>query len=34
MEQSIRWINDPNTDPTYIKVVRRHLTDALQLLEV
>ncbi|GGS63341.1 phosphotransferase [Streptomyces cinerochromogenes] len=34
MEQSIRWINDPATDPTYIKVVRRHLTDALQLLEV
>jgi hypothetical protein len=34
MEQSIRWINDPATDPTYIKVVRRHLTDSLQLLEV
>ncbi|MFI9719231.1 aminoglycoside phosphotransferase family protein [Streptomyces sp. NPDC052396] len=34
MEQSIRWINDPATDPTYIKVVRRHLTDVLQLLEV
>ncbi|MDT3724817.1 phosphotransferase [Streptomyces sp. DSM 41972] len=34
MEQSIRWINDPATDPSYIKVVRRHLTDALQLLEV
>ncbi|BCM69411.1 hypothetical protein EASAB2608_04745 [Streptomyces sp. EAS-AB2608] len=33
-EQSIRWISDPATDPTYIKVVRRHLTDALQLLEV
>lgn len=34
MEQSIRWINDPATDPAYIKVVRRHLTDVLQLLEV
>lgn len=34
MEQSIRWINDPATDPTYIKTVRRHLTDVLQLLEV
>ncbi|MEU4999688.1 aminoglycoside phosphotransferase family protein [Streptomyces sp. NPDC021622] len=34
MEQSIRWINDPATDPIYVKTVRRHLTDALQLLEV
>ncbi|WP_217569313.1 aminoglycoside phosphotransferase family protein [Streptomyces sp. GbtcB7] len=34
MEQAIRWINDPTTDPAYIKVVRRHLTDALRLLEV
>ncbi|MFD3580398.1 aminoglycoside phosphotransferase family protein [Streptomyces sp. NPDC058644] len=34
MEQSIRWINDPATDPSYIKVVRRHLTDILRLLEV
>lgn len=34
MEQSIRWINDPATDPTYIKVARRHLTDVLRLLEV
>ncbi|MFD7664008.1 phosphotransferase family protein [Streptomyces sp. NPDC059788] len=34
MEQSIRWINDPATDPAYIKAVRRHLTDVLQLLEV
>ncbi|MFI9773892.1 aminoglycoside phosphotransferase family protein [Streptomyces sp. NPDC051956] len=34
MEQSIRWINDPATDPTYIKVVRRHLSDVVQLLEV
>lgn len=34
MEQAVRWINDPATDPTYIKVVRRHLTDALRLLEV
>ncbi|OIJ86006.1 phosphotransferase family protein [Streptomyces colonosanans] len=34
MEQSIRWINDPATDPGYIKAVRRHLTDVLHLLEV
>ncbi|MER6048315.1 aminoglycoside phosphotransferase family protein [Streptomyces sp. NPDC001793] len=34
MEQAIRWINDPATDPAYIKTVRRHLTDVLQLLEV
>jgi hypothetical protein len=34
MEQSIHWINDPATDPLYIKVVGRHLTDVLQLLEV
>ncbi|MEV0124966.1 aminoglycoside phosphotransferase family protein [Streptomyces sp. NPDC050703] len=34
MEQSIRWINDPATDPAYIKAVRRHLTDVLDLLEV
>jgi hypothetical protein len=34
MEQAIRWINDPATDPAYIKVVRRHLTDILRLLEV
>ncbi|MEW2526537.1 aminoglycoside phosphotransferase family protein [Streptomyces sp. NPDC047071] len=32
MEQSIRWINDPATDAAYIKVVRRHLADALRLL--
>ncbi|MGW2342722.1 aminoglycoside phosphotransferase family protein [Streptomyces sp. NPDC001661] len=34
MEQAVRWINDPGTDPAYIKVVRRHLTDVLRLLEV
>ncbi|WP_416481276.1 phosphotransferase family protein [Streptomyces sp. CL12] len=34
MEQSIRWINDPATDPAYIKAVRRHLTDVLHLLEI
>lgn len=33
MEQAIRWINDPTTDPAYLKVVRRHLTDAVRLLE-
>ncbi|MFJ5124462.1 phosphotransferase family protein [Streptomyces sp. NPDC088555] len=34
MEQSIRWINDPATDPAYIKAVGRHLTDVLHLLEI
>ncbi|MEU6605552.1 aminoglycoside phosphotransferase family protein [Streptomyces shenzhenensis] len=34
MEQSIRWINDPATDPAYIKAVRRHLTDILHLLKI
>jgi hypothetical protein len=34
MEQSIRWINDPATDPAYLKAVRRHLTDVLHLLEI
>lgn len=33
MEQAIRWINDPGTDPGYIRVVRRHLDDAVRLLE-
>ncbi|TGN81589.1 aminoglycoside phosphotransferase family protein [Streptomyces bauhiniae] len=34
MEQAVRWINDPATDPAYIKTVRRHLTDVLHLLEI
>ncbi|WP_405822926.1 phosphotransferase [Streptomyces sp. NBC_00838] len=34
MEQAVRWINDPAADPGYIKVVRRHLTDVLHLLEI
>ncbi|MET7288241.1 aminoglycoside phosphotransferase family protein [Streptomyces sp. NPDC005573] len=34
MEQSIRWIDDPTTDPAYTKTVRRHLTDVLHLLEI
>ncbi|MFJ3900838.1 phosphotransferase family protein [Streptomyces sp. NPDC090025] len=34
MEQAVRWINDPATDPAYIKAVRRHLTDVLHLLEI
>jgi hypothetical protein len=34
MEQSVRWIDDPATDPAYIKTVRRHLTDVLRLLEI
>jgi hypothetical protein len=33
MEQAIRWINDPAADPAYVKVVRRHLDDAVRLLE-
>ncbi|MDJ1138476.1 aminoglycoside phosphotransferase family protein [Streptomyces iconiensis] len=34
MEQAVRWINDPATDPAYLSVVRRHLADAVELLEV
>ncbi|MEU6484955.1 phosphotransferase [Streptomyces sp. NPDC046887] len=34
MEQAVRWINDPAQDPAYISVVRRHLSDAVRLLEV
>ncbi|MEU9007390.1 hypothetical protein AB0D15_37185, partial [Streptomyces sp. NPDC048551] len=34
MEQAIRWINDPAQDGAYIPVVRRHLGDVVQLLEV
>ncbi|MGM9336713.1 phosphotransferase family protein [Streptomyces murinus] len=34
MEQSIRWINDPATDPAYMKAVRRHLADVLHLLGI
>ncbi|WPW31151.1 phosphotransferase [Streptomyces atratus] len=34
MEQAIRWIDDPAKDPAYIPVVRRHLNDVVQLLEV
>ena len=34
MEQAIHWINDPTTDPAYIKTVRRHLNDTVRLLEV
>ncbi|WP_433183153.1 hypothetical protein [Actinoallomurus sp. CA-150999] len=33
MEQAIRWINDPDTDAAYVKVMRRHLDDAARLLE-
>ncbi|MFE9662925.1 aminoglycoside phosphotransferase family protein [Streptomyces sp. NPDC005955] len=34
MEQSVRWVDEPATDPLYLKVVRRHLDDVLHLLEV
>lgn len=34
MEQSVRWIDDPATDPAYMMSVRRHLTDVLHLLEI
>nr|WP_316521595.1 phosphotransferase [Kitasatospora sp. K002] len=33
MEQSIKWINNPQDDPLYVKVVRRHLATAVRLLE-
>ncbi|MFE7223509.1 hypothetical protein ACFU7D_01875 [Nocardioides sp. NPDC057577] len=34
MEQSVRWVDDPDTDPVYLKVVRRHLADVVDLLEI
>lgn len=33
LEQAVRWVNDPTTDPAYLNVVRRHLNDAVRLLE-
>ncbi len=33
MEQALRWINNPEDDPVYIKVVRKHLLAAVRLLE-
>ncbi|WP_066946608.1 phosphotransferase family protein [Microtetraspora fusca] len=32
MDQAVRWIADPATDPAYLKAVRRHLADAVRLL--
>ncbi|MFG1827517.1 phosphotransferase family protein [Microbispora bryophytorum] len=32
MDQTVRWINDPSSDPVYIKAVRRHLREAVRLL--
>lgn len=34
MEQSVRWVDDPATDPAYLKVVRRHIADVMDLLEI
>lgn len=34
LDQSVRWINDPQTDPVYIEAIRRHLDEALRLLAV
>lgn len=34
LEQIVRWLDAPATDLASIKVVRRHLIDVLQLLEV
>lgn len=34
LDQSIRWINNPEDDPIYIEAIRRHLGEALRLLEV
>ncbi|MEW9533597.1 phosphotransferase family protein [Microbispora sp. NPDC049125] len=31
-DQAVHWINDPTTDPVYIKAVRRHLREAIRLL--
>ncbi|MQS11198.1 phosphotransferase [Streptomyces kaniharaensis] len=33
MEQAVKWINDPSSDPLYIKAVRRHLVAAARLLD-
>jgi hypothetical protein len=32
MDQTVHWINDPTSDPVYIKAVRRHLREAVRLL--
>lgn len=32
LEQATTWINDPNTDPLYQQVIRRHLTEASECL--
>lgn len=32
LQQATLWIADPTTDPTYHKVIRRHLTEAVQCL--
>ncbi|KAA9380184.1 phosphotransferase [Microbispora cellulosiformans] len=32
MDQTVHWINDPSSDPVYIKAVRRHLREAVRLL--
>ncbi|GIG55721.1 hypothetical protein Lfu02_00930 [Longispora fulva] len=34
LDQSVRWINDPESDPAYIDATRRHLREAVQLLAV
>lgn len=34
MDQAIHWIDDPSTDPVYVRTVRRHLADASDLLEI
>jgi hypothetical protein len=33
LSQAITWINDPATDGTYQRVIRRHLAEALACLK-
>ncbi|MBS2553421.1 phosphotransferase [Catenulispora sp. NL8] len=34
LEQSVRWINNPESDLVYIVAIRRHLDEATRLMEV
>lgn len=34
LDQALMWINNPASDPAYIKVVRRHISDAARLLRI
>lgn len=34
LDQALMWINNPDNDPAYVRVVRRHANDAATLLRV